>query len=84
VGVAVRQDAAFRYAVYRIAAAHEVSMAQIALAWVLGNPTVAAPVIGATSSAHLEDAAAALAVQLDETEIDDLESQYTPRPPTGF
>jgi 1-deoxyxylulose-5-phosphate synthase len=51
---------------------------------VVSNPTVAAPVIGATSPAHLDDAVAALAVQLDETEIDDLESRYTPRQPTGF
>jgi len=59
-------------------------MALVALAWVLGNPTIAAPVIGATSPAHLDDAVAALAVQLDETEIVDLESPYAPRQPTGF
>jgi aryl-alcohol dehydrogenase-like predicted oxidoreductase len=71
-------------AVHRIAATREVPMAQVALAWVLDNPTVAAPVIGATSSSHLDDAVAALAVQLDKAEIDDLESRYTPRQPTGF
>ena len=59
-------------------------MAQVALARVLGNPAVAAPVVGATSRAHLDDAAAALAVLLDETETDDLESRYRPRLPTGF
>lgn len=51
---------------------------------VLNNPTVAAPIIGATNPTHLNDAVAALAVQLDQTEIDDLESPYTPRQPTGF
>ncbi|MFI6153706.1 aldo/keto reductase [Kitasatospora sp. NPDC051170] len=71
-------------AVQRIAARREVPMAQVSLAWVLGNPTVAAPVIGATSPAHLDDAVAALAVRLDEAEIEALESGYTPRRPTGF
>ncbi|WAL65439.1 aldo/keto reductase [Amycolatopsis cynarae] len=70
--------------VQRIAARRDLPMAQVALAWVLGNPTVAAPVIGATKPAHLDDAVAALAVELDDDEIDGLERPYTPRRPTGF
>jgi aryl-alcohol dehydrogenase-like predicted oxidoreductase len=71
-------------AVHRVATMREIPMAQVALAWALGNPTVAAPIIGATKPAHLDDAVAALAVRLDETETDALESRYTPRSPTGF
>lgn len=71
-------------AVQRIAEQRGVPMARVALAWVLGNPTVAAPVIGATDPAHLDDAAAALAVRLDEAEVAALEDPYTPRRPTGF
>ncbi|MEV4802973.1 aldo/keto reductase [Nonomuraea sp. NPDC049421] len=71
-------------AVHRIATVREIPMACVALAWVLGNHAVAAPVIGATRASHLDDAVAALAVQLDETERDAVESPYTPRRPTGF
>ncbi|WP_431676418.1 aldo/keto reductase [Kitasatospora sp. KL5] len=71
-------------AVQRIAARRGRSMAQVALAWVLHNPTVAAPVVGVTDPGHLQDAADALTVHLDETEIAALESHYTPRLPTGF
>ncbi|WP_405364668.1 aldo/keto reductase [Kitasatospora sp. NBC_00039] len=71
-------------AVQRVAERRGIPMARVALAWVLGNPTVVAPVIGATDPVHLEDAAAALAVRLDETEVADLEGRYTPRRPTGF
>ncbi|MGF1430443.1 aldo/keto reductase [Kitasatospora sp. LaBMicrA B282] len=71
-------------AVERVAAQRGIPMARVALAWVLANPTVAAPVIGATAPAHLDDAAAALAVHLDAAETAALESGYTPRRPTGF
>ncbi|MGA5817125.1 aldo/keto reductase [Kitasatospora sp. NPDC094028] len=71
-------------AVQRVAARRGLPMAQVALAWVLGNPAVAAPVIGATRPAHLDDAAAAVAVRLDADETQALEAGYTPRRPTGF
>ncbi|WP_327129372.1 aldo/keto reductase [Streptomyces sp. NBC_01727] len=70
--------------VHRIAESRDVPMAQVALAWVLNNPAVAAPIIGATSPVHLDDAVAALALQLGRVEIEDLESRYTPRHPNGF
>jgi aryl-alcohol dehydrogenase-like predicted oxidoreductase len=59
-------------------------MAQVALAWVLRHPVVDAPIVGATKSLHLADAAAALDVELTEDEIATLEEPYTPRVPTGF
>jgi aryl-alcohol dehydrogenase-like predicted oxidoreductase len=59
-------------------------MAQVALAWVLRNPLVAAPLIGATKPHHLADAVAALDVQLTNDEANALEEPYTTREPTGF
>jgi aryl-alcohol dehydrogenase-like predicted oxidoreductase len=59
-------------------------MAQVALAWVLHNPVVDAPIVGATKPDHLADAAAALDVTLTDDEISALEEHYTPRQPTGY
>ena len=67
-----------------IAENRHVPMAQIALAWVLTNPAVAAPIIGATSPRHLTDAIAALDSDLSADEITQLTEPYTPRTPTGF
>ncbi|MFF4384082.1 aldo/keto reductase [Kitasatospora sp. NPDC001547] len=71
-------------AVQRVAEARGVPMAQVALAWVLRNPVVAAPVVGATRPGHLDDAAAALGLGLTGAEAAALEAPYTPRLPTGF
>jgi aryl-alcohol dehydrogenase-like predicted oxidoreductase len=71
-------------AVEQIAAARGVPMAQVALAWVLKNPTVTAPIVGPTKSQHLSDAAAAVDLELTDEEIAALEAPYTPRLPSGF
>ena len=71
-------------AVQRIAGARGVPMAQVALAWVLHNPVVAAPIVGATKPHHLADAAAALEVRLTDDEVRALEDPYTPRLPSGY
>ncbi len=71
-------------AVQRVAEARGVPMAQVALAWVLRNPTVAAPIVGPTKPHHLPDAVAALDLQLSEEEVRALEEPYTPRLPVGF
>jgi aryl-alcohol dehydrogenase-like predicted oxidoreductase len=71
-------------AVQRIAEARGIPMAQVALAWVLRNPVVAAPIVGATKPHHLADAVAALAVQLTDEEAGALEEHYTPRKPTYY
>jgi 1-deoxyxylulose-5-phosphate synthase len=71
-------------AVQRVAEARGVPMAQIVLAWVLKNPIVAAPIVGATKPHHLPDAVAALDIQLSDDEVRTLEEPYTPRLPTGF
>jgi aryl-alcohol dehydrogenase (NADP+) len=71
-------------AVAEIAAQRGVPAAQIALAWVLRNPVVTAPLAGATKSHHLDDAAAATAITLTDDEAAALEAAYTPREPAGF
>jgi len=71
-------------AVQRVAEARGIPMAQVALAWALHNPVVAAPIVGPTKPHHLPDAAAALDVTLTPGEIASLEAVYTLRPPTGF
>ncbi|MFJ8006987.1 aldo/keto reductase [Streptomyces fagopyri] len=70
-------------AVGRIAADRGVPRALIALAWLLGRSTVTAPVIGATRAGHVDDAVAALDVELTEKEVGELESPYTPRAISG-
>jgi len=57
--------------------------AQIALAWVLSNPAITAPIIGASKPGHLEDAIAALSVKLSPEEIAGLEAPYLPHPVLG-
>ena len=51
---------------------------QVALAWLLHQPGVTAPIVGATRMEHLEDAVAALEVRLDEEERKSLEEPYRP------
>jgi 1-deoxyxylulose-5-phosphate synthase len=70
--------------VQAIAAEHGVPMAQVALAWVLKNPVVSAPIVGPTRPGHLDDAAGALGLRLTDEEVQRLEAPYTPRTPTGF
>jgi aryl-alcohol dehydrogenase-like predicted oxidoreductase len=71
-------------AVAKIAESRGVSRAQIALAWLLRQPAVTAPIVGATKPAHLEDAVAAVGVELSDDEASQLEGPYTPREPAGF
>jgi aryl-alcohol dehydrogenase-like predicted oxidoreductase len=71
-------------AAQRVAEARAIPMAQVALAWVLKNPVVVAPIVGATKARHLPDAVAALDVQLSDDEVRTLEEPYTPHLPTGF
>jgi DNA-binding transcriptional MerR regulator len=67
-----------------VAEARGLPMAQVALAWMLSKPVVTAPIIGATRPNHLEDAIAALSVQLTPEELCLLEEAYQPHPVIGF
>jgi aryl-alcohol dehydrogenase-like predicted oxidoreductase len=58
--------------------------AQLALAWLLAKPVIAAPIVGATKPHHLPDAAAALSVRLSPEEIASIEEPYIPHPVLGF
>ena len=71
-------------AIERIAGERGVSMAQVALAWVLRNPVVDAPIVGATKVHHLHDAVAALDLELTAEEVAALEEHYVARQPTFF
>ena len=53
---------------------------QIALAWMLNNPAITAPIIGATKMEHLDGAVAALSVTLSKDEIGHLEELYQSHP----
>jgi aryl-alcohol dehydrogenase-like predicted oxidoreductase len=77
-------DRAIVDAVERVAGQRGLPMAQVSLAWVLRNPVVDAPIVGATKTHHLVDAAAALDIQLTDDEVELLEAAYTPRQPTGM
>ncbi len=64
--------------VAEIAAQHGVPRTHIALAWLLQKEPVAAPIVGATKIAHLEEAVGALAVKLTPDEVAYLEEPYEP------
>jgi aryl-alcohol dehydrogenase (NADP+) len=66
-----------------LAEARGCSPAQIALAWLLHQPDVSAPIIGATKMEHLEQAIASLEIELSEDEIALLEKSYIPHPVIG-
>ncbi|MCT9143567.1 aldo/keto reductase [Streptomyces violarus] len=70
-------------AVTRIAADRDVPRAQVALAWLLHQSTVTAPIVGASKPRHLEDAVAAVELQLTDKELEELERPYTPHPIAG-
>ena len=77
-------DHAVVNAVAELAQKRGLPMAQIALAWLLHKPGVTSPIIGATKSKHIEDAVAALDVELSRDEIKSLEQPYVPHAVTGM
>jgi aryl-alcohol dehydrogenase-like predicted oxidoreductase len=70
-------------AVAAVAAARGVPRAQIALAWVLQQPGVTSPIVGATKVEHLDDAVAALSLRLSPEECATLEAPYVPHAVVG-
>lgn len=71
-------------AVRHIAEQRGVPMAQVALAWLLGKPQVAAPIVGATKLSQLEEAVGAVSLSLSDEEIAMLEAPYRPQPVRGI
>jgi aryl-alcohol dehydrogenase-like predicted oxidoreductase len=70
-------------AVAAIAAERDLPRARIALAWLLHRPTVTAPIVGATKASHIEDAVAALDVELTDKDLERLEQPYEPHAISG-
>ncbi len=82
-GLYLENDRSIVEAVTRIAGERGVPRAQVALAWLLHRDTVAAPIVGAARTRHVEDAVAAVELRLSEKEIEQLEEPYTPRAVSG-
>ena len=67
-----------------VAEARGVPRAQVALAWVAQQPAVSSPIVGATKLSHLDDAVAALALELTQAELAQLSAHYIPHAIAGF
>ncbi|MFG2937229.1 aldo/keto reductase [Streptomyces sp. NPDC048282] len=76
-------DRAIVEAVTRIADDRAVPRAQVALSWLLHQNTVTAPIIGASKPKHIEDALAAVELQLSDKELEELQQPYGPHPISG-
>jgi aryl-alcohol dehydrogenase-like predicted oxidoreductase len=61
-----------------VAAAHGVTCARVALAWLLSRPAVSAVVLGATRTGHIDDALAAVSLALSPADTARLEARYRP------
>lgn len=68
----------------KIAKERGITMAQTALAWMLSKPFVTSPIVGTTSVHHIEEAVAALDIQLTNDEIIALEEPYVTHPVLGM
>ncbi|MHB9857304.1 aldo/keto reductase [Streptomyces sp. YIM S03343] len=79
----LESDRAIVEAVTRVAGARGVPRAQVALAWLLHQNTVAAPIVGASRPGHIEDAAAAVELTLSDDELAELDQPYTPHAIVG-
>ena len=70
--------------VAQIAAERGVPRAQVALAWIIQQPTITAPIVGASKPHHLDDAVAALSLTLTDDELRSLEAPYVPHASVGI
>jgi aryl-alcohol dehydrogenase (NADP+) len=73
------EDARVVEKVQAVAERHEVSRAQVALAWLLAHPGVTSPIVGVTQPEHLTDAVAAVDLVLSDDEVAELGADYVPR-----
>jgi 1-deoxyxylulose-5-phosphate synthase len=84
-GTADHADADFAVvdAVRDVAQARGLPPAQVALAWLLRRGVVTAPIVGATKPGHIDDAVAAIDVELSAAELAALEGPYVTHPVLG-
>ena len=80
---AIESDRRIVEEVAAIAAERKVPKAQVALAWVAQRAVVTAPIVGASKPHHLDDAVAALSLNLTTSEIERLEAPYVPHAVVG-
>jgi aryl-alcohol dehydrogenase-like predicted oxidoreductase len=66
-----------------VAKNHNVTASQVALAWVLSKPYISAPIVGSSKIEHLDQAVAALDINLSDEEVKHLEEAYQPHPILG-
>jgi 1-deoxyxylulose-5-phosphate synthase len=82
-GMYTESDDAVAHAVADVAKARGLPLAQVALAWMLHKEAITAPIVGATKPGQIEDAVAAVDVELSDDEIAALEASYVPHPVLG-
>jgi aryl-alcohol dehydrogenase (NADP+) len=70
-------------AVTKIAREKGVPNSAVALAWVMAQPGLTAPIVGATKMSHLDDALTAVTLELSAAEIEALSKPYQPKAITG-
>jgi 1-deoxyxylulose-5-phosphate synthase len=78
-----RSDFAVVDRITEVARRRGVPNAQVALAWILAQPGITSPIIGASKPHHLDDAVAALELKLEEAELKALAEPYEPHPILG-
>ena len=75
-----KADEAVIDAVASVATQRGVGAAQVAIAWLLAQRGVTAPIVGATKAEHLEDSARAVGARLSQEELGKLEAPYETQP----
>src|SRR6478672_10434866 len=73
------EDFAIVDRVTEIARKRDLNNAQVALAWVMHQPGITVPIVGASKPHHLQDAVNSLSVKLDADELKYLSELYKPR-----
>ena len=68
----------------RVARARDTTRGRVALAWLLHNPVVTAPIVGVTSVEQLDDVLLAPDLVLSDDEVAQLQQHYVPHPIAGF
>jgi aryl-alcohol dehydrogenase-like predicted oxidoreductase len=77
-------DEAVIDAVAAVARQRGATPAEVAIAWLLAQPGVTAPIVGATKLIHLDDPVKALGVRLTAEEVTLLEGAYVTQAPLPF